>query len=203
MANPINSSPPNSPLNRLHIYSPTSPLSPSPSVLPSEQSASNPRRGTSGSERSTQESMHKKATNSRSYAYKALDFIPASWDIFAYNSFGELEPGRTYSYKRWCDTCITTHSTVWVRHTTRSSAGLPCGSSGLRKIPHLDTAILKQVFAGMKIASTLTSSKREIFGWPFISLLNTFQISTQSTTWDMCIYAAWRGKWISLYYART
>lgn len=70
--------------------------------------------------------MPKKATNGRLYAYKALDFIPASWDIFAYNSFGELEPGRTYSHKRWCDTCITTHSTVGVRHTTRSSAGLPC-----------------------------------------------------------------------------
>lgn len=203
LANPINSSPPNSPLNRLNISSLNSPLSPSPSVLPSEQNASNPRCGTAGSERSTQECMPKKATNGRLYAYKALDFIPASWDIFAYNSFGELGPGRTYSHKRWCDTCITTHSTVGVRHTTRSSAGLPCGSSRLRKIPLLDTAIPKQVFAGLKIASTLTSSKREIFKWPLMSLLNKFQISTQSTTRDMSIYAAWRGKWIFLCYART
>lgn len=74
-----------------------SPLSPSPSDLPSEQSASNLRHRTAGSKRSTQENTPKGAINSYFNAYKALDSIPASWDIFAYNSFGELEPGRTYS----------------------------------------------------------------------------------------------------------
>lgn len=78
LANSTNSRPINSPLNRLNIISPTSPLSPLPSDLPSEQSAHDLRRRTAGSERSTQESMPKKATSGRSYAYKALDFIPAS-----------------------------------------------------------------------------------------------------------------------------
>lgn len=136
--------------------------------------------------------MPKKAPNSCLYAYKALDFIPASWDIFAYNSFGELESGRTYSHKRWCDTCITSHSTVWVRHTTRSSAGLTLWVQQTPQDSALGHGYSKAAFAGLKIASTLTSSKREIFEWPLMSLLNTFQISTQSTARDMCIYAAWR-----------
>lgn len=66
--------------------------------------------------------MPRKATNSRLYAYKALDFIPISWDIFAYNSFGELESGRTYSHKRWCDTCITSGLTLWIQRTPQDSA---------------------------------------------------------------------------------
>ena len=91
--NAINSSPPNSALTHLHISSPTSSLNPPPSVLPSQKSAPIPKRHAAGSKRSTLE----KATKSRSYAYKPLDIAPASWDIFVYTSFGELEPGRTYS----------------------------------------------------------------------------------------------------------
>lgn len=64
-------------------------------------------------------------------------------------------------HNRWCDTYIITCSTVWMRQTTRSLADSPCGSGGLRKIPLLDTAIPKQVFAGLKIVSTLKSSKWE------------------------------------------
>lgn len=39
----------------------------------------------------------KKVTFCRSYGYQPLFVTPTSWDIFEYNSFGELQPGRTYS----------------------------------------------------------------------------------------------------------
>ncbi|MCJ1348245.1 hypothetical protein MMC31_006476 [Peltigera leucophlebia] len=94
---PTVSSTPNCALTRPHISSPTSSLSPPSNLLPSEQIASVPRLRVAGSERSTQTKRPKGATQSCSDAYKPLDTIPASWDIFAYNSLGELELGRTYS----------------------------------------------------------------------------------------------------------
>lgn len=39
----------------------------------------------------------KKETFYRSYGYQPLYIALSSWDIFEYNSFGELNPGRTYS----------------------------------------------------------------------------------------------------------
>lgn len=105
-ANPIYSSPPSSPprspssgpasspLTGLNI---SNPLSPPYSLLPTEQTTPIHELYTAGTERSVQGNRPKKATKSHSYGYKPLDIAPASWDIFLYNSLGELEPGRTYS----------------------------------------------------------------------------------------------------------
>lgn len=88
-AGPTNSNPASSPLTSLNISTPSSPLNPPRSVLPTERTPS------SGG--STQENGLKNATKSCAYTYKPIDIAPASWDIFGYNSFGELEPDRTYS----------------------------------------------------------------------------------------------------------
>ena len=97
-ANPIYSSPPRSPpsssLTRLNI---SNPLSPPYSFLPTEKPTRIQELYTAGTERSVQGNWPNKATKSHPYGYKPLDIAPASWDIFLYNSFGELEPGRTYS----------------------------------------------------------------------------------------------------------
>lgn len=85
------SSPPSSSLTRLNI---SNPLSPPYSFLPTEKTTRIHELFTAGTERSVQGN---KATKIHSYGYKPLDIAPASWDIFSYNRFGELEPGRTYS----------------------------------------------------------------------------------------------------------
>ena len=97
LASPKYSSPPCSPLTRLTINTPSSPLSPPPSVLPTQQTAPVPGRRAADPERSAQDKMPKKAPKTRSYTYKPLYIAPGNWDIFGYNSFGELEAGRTYS----------------------------------------------------------------------------------------------------------
>lgn len=120
------SSPPSSQLTRLNIC--TSPRS----VLPTaEQTPSASARG------STQEIGPKKATESceLEYAYKPLEIAPASWDIFEYNKFGELEPGRTYSAQELLQYlyCNPQHQvdekynpklggfTLWIQRTPRAS----------------------------------------------------------------------------------
>lgn len=116
------SSPPSSPLTRLNISTPPW------SVLPTEQTPS--ARG------STQENGPKKATKSCEYAYKPLEIAPASWDIFEYNSFGELEPGRAYSAQEllrylYCNPQHQVNEkynpklggfTLWIQRTPRASA---------------------------------------------------------------------------------
>ena len=78
-----------SPLTCLNISTPGSLLNPPRSVLPTERTPS--ARG------STQENGLKNATKSCAYTYNPLELAPASWDIFEYNSFGELELDRKYS----------------------------------------------------------------------------------------------------------
>lgn len=120
-AGPTYSSPRSSPLTCLNISTPPR------SVLPTEQTPST--RG------STQENGPKKATKSCESAYKPLEIAPASWDIFEYNSFGELEPGRAYSAQELLRYlyCNPQHQvsekynpklggfTIWIQRTPRAS----------------------------------------------------------------------------------
>ena len=120
---PAPCSPPSSQLTRLNIS--TSPRSVLP---PTEQTPSSARS-------STQEIGPKKATESYEYAYKPLEFSPASWHIFEYNKFGELEPGRAYSAQELQTYlyCNPQHKvgekynpklggfTVWIQRTPRAS----------------------------------------------------------------------------------
>lgn len=115
------SSPPSSQLTRLNISNLPR------KILPTEQTPS--ARG------STEESGPNKATKSCEYAYKPLENAPASWDIFEYNGFGELEPGRAYSAQELLRYlyCNPQHQvgekynpklggfTLWIQRTPRAS----------------------------------------------------------------------------------
>lgn len=63
---------------------PRSLLSPPPRIFPTKQVG-------------IQGKKPKKETFYRSYGYQPLYIAPSNWDIFEYNGFGELNPGRTYS----------------------------------------------------------------------------------------------------------
>lgn len=108
-ANPRNTSPPTSPLTRQVITTPgslpssplssppiSSPSSP-PRISPNELAAPVPGVGTAGIEPRIHVERPKEVPNSYSNGYKPLYLALTSWDIFAYNNFGELEPGKTYS----------------------------------------------------------------------------------------------------------
>lgn len=112
-ADPKFSSPLISPLTRLTIGTPSSLPSHESSILPTEQSAHTSKR----------------------YGYKPLHIAPTSWDIFQYNRFGELEPGRTYStqeLERYLDNNPQHHAgetynrklgglTLWIQRTPPDS----------------------------------------------------------------------------------
>lgn len=59
-------------------------LSPPPRIFPTKQVG-------------MQGKKPKKGTFYRSQGYQSLYIAPSNWDIFEYNGFGELNPGRTYS----------------------------------------------------------------------------------------------------------
>lgn len=116
-ADPEISSPLISPLTSLTISTPSSLPSPKTSILPTERQRS------------------ENCTNSHSYGYKPLPIAPTSWDIFEYNRFGELEPGRTYStqeLERYLDNNPQHHAggtynrklgglTLWIQRTPQDS----------------------------------------------------------------------------------
>lgn len=84
---------PTSPLTRLGTTTPSSlptSISPKEQAAPVELDAADPKRRNQGK-------RPKKVSNSRPYGYEPLDIAPAGWDIFEYNSFGELNPGQIYS----------------------------------------------------------------------------------------------------------
>lgn len=83
---PASTSPPTSQLTSLAPNYPRSSLSPPTSIFPMGQIG-------------IQGKKPQKGTNCHSYDYKPLNIAPTSWDIFEYNCFGELNPGRTYSVK--------------------------------------------------------------------------------------------------------
>lgn len=116
-ADPEISSPLISPLTSLTVGTPSSLPSPKTSILPTEGQRS------------------ENCTNSHSYGYKPLPIAPTSWDIFEYNRFGELEPGRTYStqeLERYLDNNPQHHAggtynrklgglTLWIQRTPQDS----------------------------------------------------------------------------------
>ena len=75
---------PDSHLKSLAKNSARNQLSPPPRNLPTK------KVGTRGKKPN-------KGTFCRAYGYQPLFVTPTSWDIFEYNSFGELKPGQTYS----------------------------------------------------------------------------------------------------------
>lgn len=81
---PASTNPPTSQAISLASNYPQSSLSPPTTVSPMEQIG-------------IQGEKSQKGINCHSYDYKPLYIAPASWDIFEYNGFGELNPGRTYS----------------------------------------------------------------------------------------------------------
>lgn len=123
-------SPPSRQLTRLNISNTPR------SVLPTET-----EQTPSSARGSTQEIGPKKATESYEYAYKPLEIAPASWDIFEYNKFGELEPGRTYSAQELLQYlyCNPQHQvgekynpnlgglTLWIQRTPRASSDFEYG----------------------------------------------------------------------------
>lgn len=99
-AGPTYTGGPSSPPTCLNITT-SSQLAPPWSVFPTEQTSSSPlirqNISTANNQLVLVRGKPKKHIEGCTYTYESLDTAPASWDIFEYNSFGELEPGRTYS----------------------------------------------------------------------------------------------------------
>lgn len=124
------------PLTCLAITTPTSLPNPTPSNYSKEQAAPVLAPCTPGPESIVQREKPKQSPYNRTYSYKPLNIAPANWDIFAYNNFGELEPGKTYStdeikrylYRNPQHYLDETYNpkfgglTVWIQRTPQDSA---------------------------------------------------------------------------------